>query len=814
MDATDEVRVDEVAQTERIGLGDLVLAAALAVGTFLFQWLCEYPGLYPGVWNEAAVALDVRPAVQVTPGYWMALVSGLHQLLGIDSVFAVLRLLGHLALAAIAVVVFVVMREILAFIMRIRPQISQRRTLVSRLAASLGTVAFIASDPVWVLGQCFCEDTILVLLSVLALEFFFVFLRKGSVRYAYAASILLGFLAAETASGFILPLVLVAVYALVVARCPQIESPFFEPSVFEVGKWHMTFLFLLALLTGVGLNAYVFVSHHGLGAVGQTLGDLPLAYALGYWQRLASAATPVAWVVLVSAFLVPFVVTAFRFPTASDEAHFLPYATGLVFFVCGILACSQCMALPALWVWTYFPVASGYLLTFGIFLCALTLAASVTILGVDALCRNHRKLAADLFGMGDDEDDGDGVRRSSRPVRLGPSTSTTVLRRVGLIVVPAFLLLAILPGRVKKSTRQMLELVGDAIVETVREAGDAKILFSDGNLDAAIEIESVRQGGSLKCHSLMGGSSPMDAFLRLRGLEDEEDRFSFGFDTGMGLRSWIRDKPARLKKAAAQMGFDLWKRDGKALPPMGGLLSRPAGFPDEAERQRGVKEAYRLADRIFGVYAQRGGVGGCTDKPVRKAFLDVQWRLARMCKYRGEAEDLAGNAEPAIAEATLAKRLNDLNATYQDVVRAVEKRNDQLLQKMTPREGLQLALVRADFRMGRAYAETIISADPENPDANFALGMFYHEEGQLSRAEEYLRRCLVRKPDEPAVYNNLAMIQIEHGKFTAAAANVKRALELLPDSAAVQETRKALVAAIKKERERLQKPAPKPATEP
>ena len=815
-DATDR-QAEEIAQTERFGLGDLVLAALLAVGAFIFQWLCEYPGLYPGVWDEAAVALGVRPAAQVTPGYWTAIVWALHRVLAVDQVFAALRLFGHLSLAAIAAVVYAVIREMLAFIMRIRPQISNRRTLVSRLAAAIGAIAFVSSDPVWAMGQCLCEDSLLVMLSVAALAAFFLFLRKGAVRYACCAAVLLGALAAESVIGIVMPLLLIALYASIVRRCPQIESPFFEPSVFEVGKWHLTFLFLASLLAGAGLNVFVFVSHHGLGAIGQSMRDLPLAYALCYWDRMASGASPLAWAVLVAVFVVPFVVTALRFPTASDEAHFLPYATGLVFFACGIIAYSQFVALPALWSWAYFPVASGYLLATAVFLAALTLAGAVTILGVDALCRDHRKLAIDLLGVGEDDELEDSAYRARRISRVGTSASMSVMRRVGLVFVPAFILLTILPGRVKTTTRQMLTIVGDAIAATVREAGNAKFLFSDGNLDAAIEIESARHGGSLTCHSLMGGSSPMDAFLRLRGLEDAEDRFSFGFDTGMGLRSWIRDKPARLEQAAAQMGFDLWKRDGKALPPMGGFLSRPAGFPDEATRLSGVTVAYRLVDRMFDVYARRGGIGECTEKPVRKAFLDVQWRLARMCKYRGEAEDLAGRAESAIAEAKRAKRLNDLNATYQDVVRAVDKRNDQLLQKMTPREGLQLALVRADFRMGRAYAETILSADPENPDANFAMGMYYHDEGQLSRAEEYLRRCLVRKPNEPAVYNNLAMIQIEHGKFTAAASNVKRAIELLPNSAAVQETRKALVEAIKREKARQQqKPAdqsrPEPAT--
>ena len=126
----------------------------------------------------------------------------------------------------------------------------------------------------------------------------------------------------------------------------------------------------------------------------------------------------------------------------------------------------------------------------------------------------------------------------------------------------------------------------------------------------------------------------------------------------------------------------------------------------------------------------------------------------------------------------------------------MEKRNAILLQQLTPREGLQLALVRADFTMGKTYAETILGIDPDNPDACFALGMFYLKERQLSRAELYLKRCLIRKPKEPAVYNNLAMLQIEQGKFDAARANIEKALAIIPDSAAVMDTKKALEAAI------------------
>ncbi|MCQ2368133.1 MAG: tetratricopeptide repeat protein [Kiritimatiellae bacterium] len=287
----------------------------------------------------------------------------------------------------------------------------------------------------------------------------------------------------------------------------------------------------------------------------------------------------------------------------------------------------------------------------------------------------------------------------------------------------------------------------------------------------------------------MGGSG-LQKYLRTRGMEgDEENLFSFGFDAAMGLRSWIRDRPKMLEKCAVQMGFDLWKRDGKSIPPIGGMLSLPAGFATEAERLSGVDAAKELAKRVLANYALPGDF---TEKVIDNAFIAVQWRLARTCIYRGEAADLKGDVKNAIDDVSLAKELNDKNPTFQDMVRTQEQRSAQMMQKLTPREGLQLALVRADFTMGKLYAETILAADPENPDANFAMGMFYMKENQLSRAEEYLKRVLIHKPEEPAVYNNLAMIQLTIGKLDAAEVNAKKALKLIPNSAAVQDTLKLI----------------------
>ena len=784
----------EIAQTERIGLGDLIISGLIAVTTFGLLMLWEYPGLHPGVWSEAVVATGVRPAADVMPGYFTAVATLVYRFFGISGGNAVLRLLGHLSLAGLAVCVFASLREWLAFAMRMRPQLSRRRTFVMRLAALIGTAAFVASDPIWTAGQCLSETTILLVLTLGAVEFFFVFLRKGTIKYAYLCATLLGLLAAETPLGFFFPVLFIAINLFIVKVMPSLESPFFKPAVMEVGKWHMTFLFVAALVVGIALNSWSYLDHQGASAIGETAGSIPLAYLLGYWHRIANAGDFGAWLLWVAVCILPFVVTTIKFPASADEEQFLSYASGLIFFFCGLVSFAQAASLKSLWFWTYFPMGSQYLLSIGLFCCCSVVAGTITILGVDSLCRNHKRLARQFFGA--DDEDGNPVQEK---MTVTLSRSTTLIRRVGIVVIPLFLLSLLVPGRLKTETREMLEILQDGISELVREAGDAKYLFTDGNLDTAIEMEAARQGKRICCLSLMGGANAMAVHLRTRGLEgDPEDMLSFRYDTGMGMRSWIRDKPARLAESAALMGFDLWKRDGKPLPPMGGLLSRPTGFASEEERLQGVTAAHALAQRVLNAYAKQGGIRVCTDEAIRSAFLRLQWRLARMCTYRSESDDMQGRAEEAIAEAELAKKLNDRNKVYRDLVAAMEKRNAMLMQRLTPREGLQLSLARADFTMGKLYAETILGADPENPDANFAMGMYYQGERQLSRAETYLKRCLIRKPSEPAIYNNLAMIQIELKKFEAARVNVEKALKLIPGSAAVLDTKKTLEAAIEK----------------
>ena len=72
------------------------------------------------------------------------------------------------------------------------------------------------------------------------------------------------------------------------------------------------------------------------------------------------------------------------------------------------------------------------------------------------------------------------------------------------------------------------------------------------------------------------------------------------------------------------------------------------------------------------------------------------------------------------------------------------------------------------------------------------MGMSYYVQKQYARAEEYLKRCLIKHPKEPAVWNNLAMIMLYTQRYDEAEEHAKKALELIPESAEVKDTLKQI----------------------
>jgi len=241
---------------------------------------------------------------------------------------------------------------------------------------------------------------------------------------------------------------------------------------------------------------------------------------------------------------------------------------------------------------------------------------------------------------------------------------------------------------------------------------------------------------------------------------------------------------------AIQLGFELWKRDGKELPPCSGVLSRPVGMSEE-DRLRGVEAASALADRILDIYYD-GGPSKSAGARVNELFLIVQWRISRIARMRAEREDRAGNKQLSLKDVSISDRLDHNNASLNRILRDMEKVRERTLRSVTPRESLQMSLARADFALARRFAEPILSADPNDPDANFAVGMSYYQQKQWTRAEEFLRRCLIKSPKQPAVWNNLAMVCFHTERYDEGLKHAHRALEVIPESAEVKDTIKKL----------------------
>ncbi|MCQ2391807.1 MAG: tetratricopeptide repeat protein [Kiritimatiellae bacterium] len=780
----------KAAPSDHLGVVDYAVAFGVAVVIFSLMKIWAFPGVYPNAWEDVAVAAGLRPAANVAPGIWLGLATLLFRSVSVANGVVILNLLGPFVIAFSAGLVYLLFREILSLTSRLRLQFSPQRFLIVRLASFLGALFFGCADPIWRAGQTFAPVTLLLFLSVLGVYLFFSFLQGGKLASAYLAMFVLGIVSAETPMGFCLVALCWGVFFLAVRHVLYLDMPLLNPFIEQISKWHMTFLFALGLLGTIALNCLCFGWFNGMAAAGLVNGDLPVCYGVRFWELVVGAASPLGWVLAVGVVVLPVALSAGLLPRAVDEEQFLPYHIGALYFATGLLTFAQLASLDALWMWTWIakPVLfrSQYMLCLLMLAAALTVTFSLVVLGVDAFCRNHRRLAMQMFA--EMQMDAENEQLLASKGFLG------TLRRIGLVLLPLLLIAGVVPGRRLLVPRQSLGILVDYVREVVREAGDASWIFTDGSFDAAYELAAAVEGRALRAMSMMASNSARDVWIRSQGLVDQEDLLTMKSGAAATLRTWVKDKPDRLAASALQMGFEMWKRDGKQPPAVSGVLCRPVGMSEEARRE-GIVAANALVKRMLDIYAA-GGLAKAAGVDINNLFLFAQWRLSRMMRARAESADLAGRTEEAMTDIKLADELDNHNEAIKQIRENMERMRQMMLRQMTPREGLQLALVRADFNLARKYAEPILDADPDEPNANFGMGMSYFVEKQWSRAEEFLRRCLVRKPQEPATYNNLAIVQLNTGRYEAALKNAKKALALIPDSAEVKDTIRQIEKAI------------------
>lgn len=762
-------------QIPSLGLFDWILAAVAAALVFIGLSFLSFPGLHPDAWKDAAVAAGLRPPSELFPGLWRVIVAALYSG-GAKTGTGLVVFAGRFCAGVTAGFVYLLFRVLVAEIARFRLRYAESRHAVQRIAAFCGAIFFACSDPMWRAGQAFTPAGLLTLLTILAVFMFVQFLLNGHFLLALGGVFLTGLLAAETPFGFILLAICWRGYMIAYRRgaCND-NNPLLDRGAGQSARWLLSFVWIVGLVGGIALNCISFIKMGSLPVLEKTAGDIPLMYAVAWWHTLIGAANHLGWLISLIVCVLPAGLALFMLPRAVDEERLLPYHTGTVAFFSGGVAFCQLAMLSPLWFWNWtssIRVNSPFFLQLLVLCASCTVVCSLVVFGVEACCRDHSRLQKREFA------------------RLSPTG------RFVLFVVSALILIAaVLPGRTLRRTRQMLAVINDYANEVVDECGPASRIFTNGSFDSFYELIAAARNRKLYALSIMAGSTAYERNLRMRGVLDAEDQSALTASAGAALRVWMREKPERLKECAIQLGFELWKHEGRELPVCSGVLARPTGM-DAAECAKGVANARALAKRILDIYSY-GTLDKAAGKSVTELFRHVQWRIARIARMRAERADRAGDAATAEADMKLSQDLDDCNGSLQKILADMERARATSLHQVTPREGLQLALARGNFFLAEGYARTILKAMKDDPDAHFAMGMYYVKQSQWARAEEHLKAYAAKRPKQPVVWNNLAMVCLKMNRFNEAEQHAKKALELIPESAEVKDTIKQIEEAKK-----------------
>ncbi len=767
------IRKDDYAQPRT--WWDVLMAVGVGVLTYVLLTLWSLPCLHPSVWDDVAVAAGLRPPAHPFPGLYQILVGGLFSILPTGVALDALSYLGRMSAAVSSMFVYLVFRDMLPATLRIKVHMARIVARVGRLIACLAALLFVCSDPVWRAGQTFTPVSLFLLLTTGAGYLFFRFLHKGELPCLYACGAVLGVISADSVLGFLLSVLVACVVAASVrwARNPKVPlvNPLVDDLVREVVFKRLSYIWTLFFTLTVGMNVWRFIALGGMQAngLGSVLGVF-LDYFRGAFSATCGAASGMGWLFILLLAVAPFVLAIKLLPRAWDDDRFLPWAVGMVYALLGAAALSQLAGMREFWFWRRVTVTSDMLLASALVLDAAVVVFVLAVFGVDALCRNYRRIAQQKFP--------DSVLETV-PARMADSLKRArVLRKAIFWTVLCTVPLLVVPGRICSDEREMARLIAASVEETLRETEGCETIFTDGSFDALLELEALRRGRPIVCLSLMAPNTPRARAIRLRAVHDEEDRLLLETDVASALRAWVTVKPERLSKSAVQIGFEIWKRAHRPLPSLSGLVALPGGVTDAA-RARALKACTELGDSARKL-AEKGRVVSVADHDLRAKFPFVLWRLSRLAQIRGRVADEVGNSEEACREAEWADELDAVNAQVQKMKRDMDWLRMQNGGQPSPREGLVICLMHADFRLAGRYAAPILVADPDEPRANFALGMKYYQEGQYSRAERCLVRCLKRRPDEPAVLNNLAIVQVKLGRLDDAERNVRHALETHP----------------------------------
>ena len=754
---------------DRLGKRDVLLAfLAGLVFTFVY-WAFLPRGLDPSLWGEMSVAAGLRPPSTIFAGPWRLVVMWLLSVCGPGYIVEVLRIGGALLGGLSVLFVYLVIRQILAYLTRVKDL--KYWSWIAPLFAMVATICFGAGNAFIRALSPVSPGAMRMFVLVVSLYFFLRFVQAGGIWRVLLSMVFAGILAGETLVGFLLLGVYYIVERLALAAAVNGKldvdaDP--EKHLAFMPRWRMFFSFVFGFALLAGANIAMFVNLGGLEACGWTGFDVVFRYAVDYYALFAAAASPVGWVLAVTFALLPLVVSLVLFPMLCRNTEPLNFRLGLVLLFAGILSLVQCGILPYTRLWS---LSSGAVEINADFLeCIFMLMSAITL-----------ALASSCFALACQEsyyfDEDDAKFKVAEP--RGPVMRNFVQVVVIVCVMPVVF-------RVYRPVDTALRsIVHDAVVETVRECGDAKFLFTDGRLDPGIELIGAIMGSQVKPLNMMSGPSAWDKYIRTRHFaEGTPDRASAEVGIPVLLRVWAGEMTNGMDNAAVQLGFEFWRRARKPLPKCSGFVAREKGLSD-AEAERGIAAATDIAKRI--IWAAKEHPNAVVSPALRSAVSAVSWRISRFARMRDD--------DP------LANELDEWNDAVKHMMRLIDYERMRTFMQMTPYEGLRLSLRRADFVEARKYGATVLQIDPEDPEANFGTGMAFLMEEKFKEAEFYLERTLVKRPDEPAVLNNLSIIYRKTNRLEKSLEYVRKAHELAPENEEISRTLKDTERAAAKRQE-------------
>ena len=743
----------------QVGIRNLMLAVTAGAVSFVAVLVWGVPGIDPSMWDEVAAVSGVRPPYGIFPGFWRLLTGWMFMLFGMNAASVVLKFVGAAVAGVCTALICLIIRQVLALLIRtMRPYPAWYRR-IAPFFAFLGAFLFGVGEPLSRIAQLFSPDELRLLMVLVSAHLVLRWFSVGGRWRIFPAMTIMGLLAAETAFGFLLPVALVGSY-LVIWRCVM-DGVIVKPEKMEdpmmLPKWRMFFLFLGGLAVGIWLNGVMFIALGGAEANGWETSDVYFRYATGYWMLLRNSASLIGWVLGLGFCVVPFVVAIRIFPMVARDDQPMPFARGALMFLVGFLALMQSGVIPATRFWTFSAAAvySGFLLAvFNV--CAMM---TVAFFGAAFAFECQRTYLS--------QEEFEGVEPPGILLR-------------GLVPVLGLFVFALSTLSIPRSVEtEMQRIVDAAIEETVRECEGIRWLFTDGRLDAGIELEAARQGKPLKTLNMMSGGSKWEVNLRCRGFEPgSPDRAAVETGVPALLRIWAGEKVNGMDGVALQLGFEYWKREQKPLPKASGMVAIEKGLDDAAAAQ-GIERAKAIADRILAVADKVDDTN--PSSALASAFSAVNWRIARFAHFRNDTE--------------VANGLDQANSALRKMLSAIEYERQRTFMQLTPREGLEIALRRANFVEARRYSATVLKNDADDPQANFAMGMSAIMDKRYADAELYLAKVLKRRPKEPAALNNLSIVCRKQRKFKEAEDYARRAVDAMPGS---QEIRNTLKDALKK----------------